>query len=138
VGWSRQPQLECNLENARFYRLRPLQRFRMKRWDYYAVLPRSVLLGYYRRSGVTLAIFCLRPRLCDRRAARRRPGDSFGRGIDLPRNSIAGDAHFSDAHASLDFQITPLGARSKFLAQLSQWAWYQADILLYCQPGKNR
>src|SRR5512146_1102488 len=37
VGWSRHPLLDCNLENARFYTLRPFQRFRIKRWDYYAV-----------------------------------------------------------------------------------------------------
>ncbi len=37
VGWSRRPLLDCNLEQARFYALRPLQRFRLKRWDYYAV-----------------------------------------------------------------------------------------------------
>ena len=37
VGWSRQPLLDCNLENARFYSLRFLQRFRIKRWDYYGV-----------------------------------------------------------------------------------------------------
>ena len=41
VGWSRQPVLECNLENARFYALRPLQRFRIKRWDYYAVMSQA-------------------------------------------------------------------------------------------------
>jgi hypothetical protein len=35
VGWSRQPLLDCNLESARFYALRFLQRFRIKRWDYY-------------------------------------------------------------------------------------------------------
>ena len=34
VGWARQPLLDCNLENARFYALRSLQRFRIKRWDY--------------------------------------------------------------------------------------------------------
>ena len=38
VGWSRQPLLDANLENARFYALRPLQRFRLKRWEYYACL----------------------------------------------------------------------------------------------------
>ena len=37
VGWARQPLLDCNLESARFYALEPLQRFRIKRWDYYAV-----------------------------------------------------------------------------------------------------
>src|SRR5512140_2376297 len=33
VGWSRQPVLECNLQYARFYALRPFQKFRIKRWD---------------------------------------------------------------------------------------------------------
>src|SRR4030067_780838 len=37
VGWSRQPVLDCNLENARFYSIRMFQRFRIKRWDYYAI-----------------------------------------------------------------------------------------------------
>lgn len=37
VGWARQPLLDCNLENVRFYRVRPFQRFRVKRWDYYGV-----------------------------------------------------------------------------------------------------
>jgi hypothetical protein len=39
VGWARQPLLESNLERAAFYPrlLRPLQRLRIKRWDYYAV-----------------------------------------------------------------------------------------------------
>lgn len=39
VGWSRRPLLECNLEAANVYLgiLRPLQRFRIKRWDYYAL-----------------------------------------------------------------------------------------------------
>ena len=42
VGWSRQSILDCNLEAARFLFVRPLQRFRIKRWDYYAVFtPRS-------------------------------------------------------------------------------------------------
>ncbi len=34
IGWARQPLLDCNLEAANFYRLRPLQRFRIKRWDF--------------------------------------------------------------------------------------------------------
>lgn len=39
LGWARQPLLDCNLEAARFYPapLRPLQRLRIKRWDYYGV-----------------------------------------------------------------------------------------------------
>ena len=37
VGWARKPLIDCNLEDARFYRLRGLRRFRIKRWDYYGV-----------------------------------------------------------------------------------------------------
>ena len=37
IGWARHPILDCNLEDARFYPIRPLQFLRIKRWDYYAV-----------------------------------------------------------------------------------------------------
>lgn len=39
VGWARQPLLEANLEQAAFYppHLRAFQKFRVKRWDYYAL-----------------------------------------------------------------------------------------------------
>ena len=109
-GWSRQPHLDCNLENARFYALRPLQRFRMKRWDYYAVFtPRRFFsatiadLGYAGNIFVYILDFAT--------------GDlheeglviPLGRGVVLPRNSTAGDAHFANGRASLDFQLTPAG-----------------------------
>jgi len=39
IGWSPQPLLDCNLERVAFYPWLKLsfQRFRIKRWDYYAV-----------------------------------------------------------------------------------------------------
>jgi hypothetical protein len=37
AGWSPQPMLDCNLEQADFYRLKFLQPLRIKRWDYYGV-----------------------------------------------------------------------------------------------------
>jgi len=37
AGWSTQPVLDANLEDSRFYRVRALQRLRLKVWDYYAV-----------------------------------------------------------------------------------------------------
>jgi len=46
VGWARQPLLNCNLENARFYALRPLQRFRIKRWDYYGITTPTHYLSF--------------------------------------------------------------------------------------------
>ncbi len=37
IGWARHQNLDCNLENVNFYALKFLQRFRVKRWDYYAI-----------------------------------------------------------------------------------------------------
>ena len=37
TGWSRQHLMDCNLEAARFFYLRPFQSLRIKRWDYYAI-----------------------------------------------------------------------------------------------------
>ena len=37
VGWSPQPMLDCNLEEAHFYRLKFMQGLRVKVWDYYGI-----------------------------------------------------------------------------------------------------
>jgi len=37
AGWATQPLLDANLEDSHFYRLRALQKLRLKIWDYYAV-----------------------------------------------------------------------------------------------------
>lgn len=106
VGWARQPLLDCNLESARFYALRPLQRFRIKRWDYYAVFsPRRFFsatiadLGYAGNLFVYTIDF--------------ETGDlheeglviPLGRGITLPRNSTEGGSRFKDSRLTLDFQV---------------------------------
>jgi hypothetical protein len=37
VGWARHQNLDSNLENVNFYQIKFLQKFRVKRWDYYAI-----------------------------------------------------------------------------------------------------
>jgi hypothetical protein len=37
LGWSRHPQLDLNIEKARFMKIKAFQKFRTKRWDYYYV-----------------------------------------------------------------------------------------------------
>ena len=49
TGWARQPLLDCNMDMARTVALRPLQRFRAKRWDYYGATSPD---GYF---SITLA-----------------------------------------------------------------------------------
>jgi hypothetical protein len=97
--------VDCNLENARFYRIRPLQRFRVKRWDYYAVFTPSRFfsatiadLGYAGNIFVYTLDFDT--------------GDlheeglviPFGNGIKLERNPDTGEAFFANDKVSLKFQ----------------------------------
>ncbi len=106
VGWSRQPLLDCNLENVNFYALKPFQRFRVKRWDYYAVFTPAGFfsatiadLGYAGNIFVYVMDF--------------KTGDlheeglvvPLSRGIELPRNSLQGISHFENDKATLDFRL---------------------------------
>ncbi len=110
VGWSPQPLLDCNLENARFYRLTPFQRFRLKRWDYYALFtPGRFFSATIADLGYAGNVFVY--------TLDYETGDLWeeglviplARGVSLPRNSTEGDAHFENARACLDFKITPTG-----------------------------
>lgn len=139
VGWSRQPLLDCNLEDARFYPWRFLQRFRMKRWDYYAVFTpwrffsaTIADLGYAGNIFVYILDF--------------KTGDlheeglviPLGRGIILPRNSTDGDAHFSKGQVSLDFRLTSAGRQiSVTWSDFHAGRGIQADILLRC-PAEHQ
>jgi hypothetical protein len=106
VGWARQPLLDCNLESARFYALRPLQRFRIKRWDYYAVFtPRRFFSATIADLGYAGNIFVY--------TLDFETGDlhedglviPLGTGIELPRNSTEGNSHFEDKRVKLDFSL---------------------------------
>jgi hypothetical protein len=104
VGWARQPLLDCNLENAAFYRLRPLQRFRIKRWDYYGVtLPDLYFSATIADLGYAGQVFIY---AVDFNAATYHEETitiPLGRGIDLPRNSDAGTSRFEGSRAALEF-----------------------------------
>ena len=106
VGWARQPLLDCNLEAANFYAIKPLQRFRVKRWDYYAVFTHKTFfsatiadLGYAGNIFVYVMDF--------------ETGNlheeglvvPFGKGIKLPRNSMEGGSHFENEKATLNFNV---------------------------------
>ncbi len=108
VGWSRQPLLDCNLESARFYALRPLQRFRVKRWDYYAIFtPRRFFSATIANLGYAGNIFVY--------TLDFETGDlheeglviPLGRGIELPRNNAEGDSRYEDGRVKLHFGVIP-------------------------------
>jgi len=120
AGWAREPLLDCNLEAVRFYPtpLRFLQRFRVKRWDYYGITTPDRFfsvtladLGYAGQAFVytldfatgryheeTLTIAC--PVV---------PGIPPGGGIVLPRNSTEGESRYDNGKVRLAFRVTPAG-----------------------------
>ncbi len=149
VGWSRQPLLECNLEKARFYTLRPLQRFRIKRWDYYAVFtPQRFFsatiadLGY----AGNIFVYTLDFATSQQSVTGEQPASGglheeglvipFGSGIQLERLSTRGEATFANRQASLRFQATPQERHITVdWPAFTQGGGLQADITLHCPPG---
>jgi hypothetical protein len=108
VGWARQPLLECNLEAARFYDLRAFQRFRIKRWDYYAVFtPRRFFSATIADLGYAGNIFVYTLDFSSGDLHEEGLVIPLGRGIQLPRDSSRGDAHFDNGKVRLDFRLGP-------------------------------
>ena len=134
VGWSRQPLLDCNLEAARFYALRPLQRFRLKRWDYYALFTSQRFfsatiadLGYAGNLFVYTLDFATGDLHEDGLVV------PLASGVRLPRNSTEGASHFKDARNRLHFEVTPEGRRvSVVWPGFQAGRGLQADFLLHC------
>jgi len=110
VGWARRALLDCNLETARFYPslLRPLQRFRIKRWDYYAVFtPQRFFSATIADLGYAGNIFVY---TVDYESAELHEEGlviPLGKGIQLPRNSDAGRSIFENKRARLTFDVRP-------------------------------
>ena len=110
IGWARQPLLDCNLEAARFYALRSLQRFRIKRWDYYGLTTPTHFysftladLGY---AGQAFAY------VVDLEAGTYHEQTltlPLARGIALPRNSTEGVSAFKGNKARFIFRAEPEG-----------------------------
>jgi hypothetical protein len=106
VGWSRKPLLDCNLEDARFYWLRPLQHFRVKRWDYYAVFtPRRFFSATIADLGYAGNIFVYTLDFETGKLHEEGLVIPFGSGVILPRNITAGDSSFSNSKVSLEFKL---------------------------------
>lgn len=138
VGWSRQPVLECNLEKAAFYPfyLRPFQRFRIKRWDYYAVFtPQRFFSATIADLGYAGNIFVYTVDFSSGELHEEGLVIPLGRGIRLPRNSYEGDATFEGKGVRLSFHLEP-GLRQVFV----DWPAFhdgrgiRADVRLHCLP----
>jgi hypothetical protein len=106
VGWSPQPLLDNNLENAHFYRLRFLQKLRMKRWDYYGI---TTPTHYYSFTvsdiGYLGMVFAYVLEFATGKFHEQTLALPLARGVILPRNSTSGESIFDNGKVSLRFQI---------------------------------
>jgi len=136
VGWSPQPLLDCNLEDAHFYRLHAFQRFRIKRWDYYAIFTPNLFfsttiadLGYAGNIFVYVLDFST--------GELHEEGlvIPLSRGLTLPRNSSQGESLFEDKRARLQFTILPQGRQVRVnWPSFNHQRGISADILLHRKP----
>ncbi len=136
IGWARQPLLECNLENARFYKLRCLQRFRIKRWDYYAVFtPRRFFSATIADLGYAGNVFVYTLDFTSGDLYEEGLVIPLGWGIQLPRDSHSGESRFVNRKATLRFSVVD-GERRVFV----DWPGYhqgrgiKAELTLTCPP----
>ena len=112
VGWSRQQQLDCNLEDAHFYKLHAMQRFRVKRWDYYAIFtPQRFFSATIADLGYAGNIFVYAIDFATNALHEEGLVIPFSKGITLPRNSDQGNSCFEDSRTRLYFEVIPQGRR---------------------------
>jgi hypothetical protein len=132
VGWSRQPLLDCNLENARFYALRPLQALRLKRWDYYGIsTPQYYISFTLAHLGYAGQVFAYVLDLKGGAFHEETLTIPLGRGIDLPRNSDRGDSRYDDGRTRVAFGLEDDGRRLQVdWPAFSRGQGLSADVLL--------
>jgi hypothetical protein len=106
TGWARRPLLDCNLEWVRLYPWRALNRYRIKRWDYYGVTAPDLFfsatladLGYAGQVFVYVVDFA---ELTYHEETITIP---LGRGVVLPRNSDHGASRYTGRSAQVLFEV---------------------------------
>ena len=140
VGWARQPLLDCNLEDARFYPalLRPLQRLRVKKWDYYGVTTPEVFfsatiadLGYAATVFVYLVDF--KGKTYHEESKTIFPAG----GVTLPRNSTEGESSYLGKKQKLRFWVEQDARRVQVAWRGFAGETLEADISLAHAPDAH-
>lgn len=136
VGWSRQPYLDCNLENVRFYSVPALQPLRIKRWDYYGVTTPdfffSITLSHVGYLGLPFAYWL---DFATKELVEETLLIPFGRGIELPRNSSEGESTFDNGRVRVVFR--PTGDQRHVQVDWPSFNHGQGiacDLTLHCPP----
>jgi len=128
--------LDCNLEQARFYALRWFQRFRMKRWDYYAIFtPQRFFSATIADLGYAANLFVYTLDFASGDLHEEGLVVPLGRGVVLERNSETGVAAFTNSSVDLRFEASAQERRVHV-----SWPGFhggrgiKAEITLQCPP----
>ena len=130
AGWSRKPLLDCNLEKA------PFPRFRIKRWDYYAVFASNRFFSATIADlGYAGNIFVYTLDFTTGELHEEGLVIPFAKGIKLERNPESGETSFGNKNVSLRFRTDGDERRITI-----DWEGFhngrgiQADIMLHLLP----
>lgn len=136
AGWSTQPVLDANLEDSHFYRIRAVQKLRMKVWDYYAVTTPTHFFSFTISDvGYLGMVFAYVIDFASGEYKEQTLSLPFGGGIKLPRNSTDGVTEYAKNDLHLRFTA------EKTARVLSvRWPGFggsslNAELVLDCPPG---
>jgi len=137
VGWARQPYLDCNLENAHFYNIRPLQALRIKRWDYYGVTtPDFFFSATLAHLGYAGTVFVYVLDFASGELHEETLLVPLGRGIHLPRNSDRGGSYFDNGRVRVAFRLEEDTRRVQVnWPAFNRGEGIAADFALRCPPN---
>lgn len=113
-GWARQPLWDANLEAVRVYPplTRFLQRFRIKRWDYYGLTTPTHFYSFTLADlGYAGQVFAYVVNFAARSHHEETLTIPFSRGIALPRNSTEGTSSYRGKGVDMAFRVEPTGRR---------------------------
>ncbi|PKO14986.1 MAG: hypothetical protein CVU39_13005 [Chloroflexi bacterium HGW-Chloroflexi-10] len=134
AGWSPQPMLDSNLEDAHFYRLHFLQPLRMKRWDYYGVTTPTHFFSFTISDiGYLGMVFAYVVDFTARSHHEETLTLPFGGGVQIPRNSDSGITHYASKNVQLTFDVQP-GKRSLKV----NWENFENGLPLIAEIGLDQ
>lgn len=111
TGWSREPVLECNLEDSHFYGLRFMQWSRIKVWDYYAITTPTHFFSFtISNIGYLGMVFAYVIEFASGKYKEQTLSIPFAAGVELPRSSEQGACVYKKGNLRLEFK-TAAGKR---------------------------
>lgn len=106
TGWAKQPLVDANLEDLKFYSLKLFQPLRVKRWQYYGITtPTNFFSFTISNVGYLASIFAYMLDFNTNEFHEDTLSIPFGRGVILARNSTAGDCYYKKDDLHLHFSV---------------------------------